>query len=145
VAGDESAVPAQNGLRTNDQERGALAGAFHGRSENSENCRVGVGDLWSADLALKNADLVAEGENLGVARVARGEHPSKSGQNQSSEDRKQGHERRTLPTFPMPETPAIAVRMSIRHPQGLDQRSRYSDASGRGKCSPVSAPRRRTV
>jgi hypothetical protein len=68
-----------------------------------------------AELALQDEDLVAEGENLGVARIARGEHPSKSGQNESSEDGKQGHERRTLPTVPMPETPAIAVRMSIRH------------------------------
>ena len=117
VAGDESAVPSQHGLGANDQERGALAGTVHRRGENSEDRPVGVGELRSADLALQHEDLVAEGEDLGVAGIAGGEHPPESGQNEASQSGEEGHERRTLSTGPTLETPEIAGRMSIRPPQ----------------------------
>ena len=98
------------------RQRGLLTGTVHRRGENSEDRAVGVGELCSGDLALQNEDLVAQGEDLGVAGVAGGEQPPESGQNEASQSREQGHERRTLPTRPTLETPGIARRMSIRHP-----------------------------
>ncbi len=60
---------------------------------------------------------MAEGEDLGVAGITGGEHLAESGQNQASQSRDEGHERRTLPTGPTPETPENAGRMSILHVQ----------------------------
>ncbi len=114
MASDKPPVPTQHGLWTNDQKRGPLAGTLHRRGENSKDRPVGVGELWPADLALQDEDLVAESENLGVARITRREHPPETGQNQASQSREQGHERRTLPTVPTLETPENPGRMNIR-------------------------------
>ncbi len=80
-------MPAQHGLGANNEKRCPLAGAFHRRGENSEDRPVRVGELGSVDLALEHEDLMAEGENLGVAGIAGGENPPESGQNQASQSR----------------------------------------------------------
>lgn len=67
----------------------------------------------------------AEGENLGVARTARGEHPSESGQNEASQSREEWHERSALPIVPPPETPEKAGRMSVQAPSGGQIRGRW--------------------
>mgnify|MGYP001824504088 FL=1 len=83
---------------------------------------VGVSELCSGDLALQNQNLMPQGENLGVTGVTGSEQPPESGQNEAGQSRKQGHERKKLPTRPTLETCGNARRMSIRHPQGEHRR-----------------------
>ncbi len=115
---NEAAVPSQHGLGTNDQESGSVAGAFHCGGEHREDRAVGVSELRPADLALQHQDLVAEGEDLGVASIAGGEHPPESRQNEACQSREEGHEGRTLPSDPPPRTLENPGRMSIRPPHG---------------------------
>ena len=83
--------------------------------EQGEECSVGVGEPWPSDLALENQELVAKGEDLSGTGVARSEYPPETCENKANQSRKQGHECRTLPASPMPETRGITGRMSIRH------------------------------
>ena len=89
--------------------------------EQGEQCSIGVGEPRPADLALENEELVAEGEDLGVARVAGSEYPPETGEYKAHESRKEDQERKTLPASPTPETRAITGRMSIRHAQADPQ------------------------
>ncbi len=52
--------------------------------------------------------------------MAEGEHLPKSGQNEASQGREEGHEPRTLPGLPQPETAENAGWMSIRPPRAID-------------------------
>lgn len=100
-----------------DQKRGSRSSTVHRRVEQGEQCSIGVGEPWPADLALENEELVAEGEDLGVARVAGSEYPPETGEYKAHESRKADQERKTLPASTAPETRAITGRMSIRHAQ----------------------------
>ena len=51
--------------------------------EEREDCSIGIGESWPADLTLENEELVAEGEDFCVARVAGGEYPSESAENET--------------------------------------------------------------
>ncbi len=100
---NEPAVPARHGLGANDEESGSVAGAFRCGGEHREDRRVGVSELRPADLALQHQDLMAEGQDLGVAGIAGGEHPPESSQNEACQSGEEGHECRTLPAVPQPK------------------------------------------
>lgn len=72
--------------------------------EQGEQCPIGVGEPRPADLALENEEMVAKGEDLGVARVAGSEYPPETGEHEAHETRKEDQERKTLPASPTPET-----------------------------------------
>ena len=66
VPADSSLVPAHHGVWFHDQKRVASTCPSHCRSEDGS---VGVGELWSVDLALQDQDLVPEREDLSVACI----------------------------------------------------------------------------
>jgi len=76
VSGDETAVPADDRRGLHDEEHLAKAQAAEHPGQHREDCPVGLGELCSFDLALKNEQLVAQREDLGIALIARGEQPS---------------------------------------------------------------------
>lgn len=71
-------MPADDGGRLHDQEHLPQTGPVdHGR-QHREDGAVRLGEDWSGDLALQDEDLVAQGEDLGVALVAGGEQPAEA-------------------------------------------------------------------
>jgi hypothetical protein len=100
LAGDKAPLPTQHRVGANDQERTVVAGSVHGRAEHREDRSVGVSELRSGDLALQNQNLVAQRQDLGGAGATRSEQPTESGQNNTSQSGKQGHNRKKLPTRP---------------------------------------------
>jgi hypothetical protein len=116
MTADSSSVPLEHCFGFDDQKRVPCSVAVHCRVEQREDCPVGVGVPRSSDLTLQDENLVPEGEDLGVASVAGGEHPAETGENEAHQSRKQGQERRTLPAGRRPETRGITARMTIRHP-----------------------------
>ena len=52
MSGDSPSMPAQHGFGFEDQKRFASSRPGHRRSKEGEDGAVGVGDLWSVDLAL---------------------------------------------------------------------------------------------
>ena len=111
-------VPAEHGVGFDDQKRVASMCPTHCRPKEGEDGAVGVGELWSVDLALKDKELVAQCEDLCVTGVAGGEDPSESVENKANQSRKQGHERRRLLPRAMAETRVITARMNLRHAHG---------------------------
>ena len=93
MACDSSSMPSEHGFGFDDQERVALTCPCHDGPENPKDRAVGVGEVWSVDLTLKNEELVAERKDLGVTGVARSEYPSESVENKSNQNREQGPER----------------------------------------------------
>ncbi len=87
VACDSPSMPSEHGFGFDDQERGALTCPCHGRTEKAKDGAVGVGELWSVDLALQDQELVAERKDLGVTGVAGSEYPSESVENKSNQGR----------------------------------------------------------
>ena len=66
VSADSLFVPSKHGVWFDDQKGVASTCPTHCRPKEGEDGSVGVGEVWSVDLALKNEDLVAEGKDLGV-------------------------------------------------------------------------------
>lgn len=52
-------MPAEHGVWFDDQERSGATRPGHGSHEDTQDGSVGVGEVWSVDLALQNQDLVA--------------------------------------------------------------------------------------
>jgi hypothetical protein len=94
AAGDEAAVPADDGGRLHDQEHVAEPGPVERGGQHGEDGAVGLGECRSGDLALQHEDLVAQGEDLGVPLVTGGEQPSKAGHDQPGQSRHETHGRR---------------------------------------------------
>jgi hypothetical protein len=82
-----SSVPAKHCFGFDDQKRSVPTGTCHRGVEERKDRPIGVGEPWSADLTLENQDLVAEGEDFGVAGVAGGEDPSESAENEAHQSR----------------------------------------------------------
>ena len=118
MTADSSSVPSQDGFWFDDQKRSVPTGTCHRGVEERKDRPIGIGEPWSADLTLENQDLVAEGEDFGVAGEVGGEEPSEPDENYAYQSGKECHERGTLPTSPLPETHGITGRMNIRHPHG---------------------------
>jgi len=93
MTADCSSVPSKPRFGFDDQKRGVLAGACHRRVEEREGRPIGIGELWPSDLMVENQDLVAEGEDFGVAGVACGEELSEPAENEAHQWGKEGHER----------------------------------------------------
>jgi hypothetical protein len=96
VSCDESAVPSQHRLRSDNQERRRPPRAVHGAAEEGEDRAVGFVEPRTVDLALQHEDLVSEREDLSVAGVTGREDPADSGENEACERGKQVHETSTL-------------------------------------------------
>ena len=60
-------VPSQHCVRFDNQKRGVSSRVIDCAAEESEDCSVGFVESWPFDLTLKNQDLVAECEDLGIA------------------------------------------------------------------------------
>lgn len=88
VSGDSSSMPAQHGFWFDDQKRVASICPCHRGTEKTKDGAVGVGEVWSVDLTLKDEELVAEGEDFGVAGISCRENPSESVENKSNQSRK---------------------------------------------------------
>ncbi len=108
--------PAHRG-RLEDQQCPMSTSPVHDRAEHGADRSIGRVESGSVDLALQHQDLVAEGEDLGIAAVTGGKQPSETPQNQSSEGRQRRHESRMLSTDHLVETPGNTRRMSIWHRQ----------------------------
>lgn len=91
AAGDQAAMPADDGGRLHDQEHFPQARPVDGGGQHGEDGAVVLGEARSGDLALQDKDLVAQGEDLGVALVAGGEQPTKAGQDQTRDGREEVH------------------------------------------------------
>src|SRR5271165_1010649 len=68
---DQLGVPAQHGTRRDDQLELAEATAGYKPGQRGQDCAVGPGQLRCPDLALEHGDLVAQDEDLSVARSDR--------------------------------------------------------------------------
>lgn len=111
VAGDRSTVPTDHGCWLHDQEHVVqTAAGEHGR-KHGEDCPIDFSEPRSSNLALQDQDLVAEGEDLGVTRIAGGEQPTQPGDQQSDERRKWIHRPATV-LIASPQTPRTAARMN---------------------------------
>lgn len=78
MSADSSSMPAQHGVWFDDQKRVALTCPCHDGAENPKNRPVGVGEVWSVDLALQDEELVAQSEDFRVTGVSCREYPSES-------------------------------------------------------------------
>ena len=56
-------MPAEHGGGLHDQHHVGEAPPVDHRTEHSEDCAVGVGELCTADLTLQHVDLVSEGQD----------------------------------------------------------------------------------
>ena len=83
MTADSSSVPAQDGFWFDDQKRSVPTGTCHRGMEERKDRSIGIGESWPAYLTLENEDLVAEGEDFCVARVAGGKYPSESAENEA--------------------------------------------------------------
>ena len=77
-------VPAEHGVWFDDQKRVASTCPTDCRPKEGEDRAVGVSELWSVDLTLKDEELVAKCEDLCVTGVACGEDPSESFENKAN-------------------------------------------------------------
>lgn len=68
-----------------------MAGTAHCGAERREDRTVGVVELRPVDLAVEHEDLVSESEDLGIAGVTGGEHPSEARENQFREEGQRVH------------------------------------------------------
>lgn len=84
-ARDEAAMPPNDGGRLHDEEHVAEARPVDDSGEHGEDGAVGLGEPRSGDLSLQDEDLVAQGEDLGVALVAGGEQPTEAAQHQTGD------------------------------------------------------------
>jgi hypothetical protein len=73
---DQPGVPAQHGTRRDDQLELAEATAGYKPGQRGQDCAVGPGQLRCLDLALEDGDLVAQDEDLSVARSDRASRAS---------------------------------------------------------------------
>lgn len=83
AAGDEAAMPPDDRGRLHDEEHVAQARPVDRSGQHGEDGSVRLGESRSVDLALQHEDLVAQGEDLGVAVVAGGEQPTEAAQHQT--------------------------------------------------------------
>ena len=83
VTADSPSVPVQDGFWFDDQKRSVPTGTCDRGMEERKDRSIGIGESWSADLTLENEHLVAEGEDFCVARVACGQYPSESAENEA--------------------------------------------------------------
>jgi len=89
---------------------------YDGR-EDREDRPVRVGEAGPIDLALQHEDLMAQGEDLGVAFVAGREQPSEPADQKVTEGRDEVHRRQNVPTHAAARTAGNAVAMDFRHLQ----------------------------
>ena len=76
VASDESPVPPQDGLGSHDQEHIAQPTAIQRPCQHRQDRTVRVGEPRAANLTTQNEELVTQGQDLRVTRVAGREQPS---------------------------------------------------------------------
>jgi hypothetical protein len=78
-------MPSKHRLRSDNQERRRAARAIHRAAEEGKDRAVGFVESRAVDLALQHEELVAERKDLSVARVAGGEYPADSSENEACE------------------------------------------------------------
>ncbi len=102
---DESTMPSKHRLRSDNQERRRAARAIHRAAEEGKHRAVGFVESRLVDLALQHEELVAERKDLSVARVAGGEYPADSSENEACERGKQVHNSSTIPISKLTRNP----------------------------------------
>ena len=103
--GDEAFVPGDHGSGLHDQHDLVEFRPREDRREDCEDCPVGVGELWSVDLALEHEDLMAEGKDFGVPMVAGRDEPSETPDDRVSDYVGKSHLGRPYLRFGVVETP----------------------------------------
>jgi len=105
VAGDEAAVPTNDGRGPDDQEHLGEPSTVQRSGDRGEDRAVRFGEPGSGDLTLQDQDLVAEGEDLGVTLIASREQPAEAGHNEPGHGGDEVHEQATVPTGAAAHTP----------------------------------------
>jgi hypothetical protein len=98
-------MPSKHRLRSDNQERRRAARAIHRAAEEGKDRAVGFVESRAVDLALQHEELVAERKDLSVARVAGGEYPADSSENEACERGKQVHNSSTIPISKLTRNP----------------------------------------
>ncbi len=126
TACDQSTVPADHGRWFHDQQHLVELSAVEGLREHGEHATIGRCEPRLVDLALEHSELMAQGQNLGVAVITGHDQQSETGEQQTKQPREQrkhppeGRDRKLLPTccdafsagspFPLRLAPALRYR-----------------------------------
>ena len=102
---DESTMPSKHRLRSENQERRRSPRAIHRAAQEGKDRAVGFVESRPVDLALQHEDLVSERKDLSIARVAGGEYPADSSENNPCERGKQVHNSSTIPISKVTRNP----------------------------------------
>ncbi len=104
MPGDESAVPPNNGGRSDDEEHLGEPMTVDGLRQHGEDRAVGLAEAWAADLTLQDQDLMPQSEDLGIASIAGQHEKSDTGHQQTDEVGNRPNTAATVPTSRRPRT-----------------------------------------
>ena len=117
VSGDEPAVPPDDRRRFHDEEHLGETPSVERAGEHCEDRAVCFGELRSFDLALEHDELVPQREDLGVALITGGEHPSEARADEFLDRGERVHGSATV-SGRCPKPPRIMRPMNFRHDPG---------------------------
>jgi hypothetical protein len=106
VASDEPSMPAEHRRRPDDQAHFVEPGPLDRLRQHGEDATVAVVELRPVDLALQHHDLMAQGENLGVAPIASRQQQTEPVDKQPQQTRDRAtHPDQPTDTRPTPHQP----------------------------------------
>ena len=139
VAGDETAVPPEHRVGFHDQEHLAEPPTVERPRQDREDRPVRLGEPRPVDLALQDQDLMAQGQDLGVALVARREQPADPGHHQPEQTTGEEHQPTVGPDPRNPTKPRSDEFLASSGPAPLLGRSRTEGLAVRCLVHPLTA------